>query len=97
MPTQVGGRLLVVRPGSQRIGLDGPPEPAVVVGGLYRQYGYNHRMTALSPAARDIANAPDGNWDPMDYLQFIYNIFPSTGLVVSSQIVALTRVSSCSW
>ncbi|CQD09132.1 ring-hydroxylating dioxygenase, large terminal subunit [Mycobacterium lentiflavum] len=60
--------------------------------GLYRQYGYNHRMTALSPTARDIANAPDDNWDPMDYLQFIYNIFPSSGLVVSSQIVALTRL-----
>ncbi len=60
--------------------------------GLYRQYGYNHRMTALSPAARDLANVPGNQWDPMDYLQFIYNIFPSTGLVVASQIVALTRI-----
>ncbi|MFV8317302.1 aromatic ring-hydroxylating oxygenase subunit alpha [Mycobacterium sp. 23] len=60
--------------------------------GLYRQYGFNHRMTALSPAARDMVNAPDDQWDPMDYLQFIYNIFPSTGLVVAGPMVALTRL-----
>ena len=60
--------------------------------GLYRQYGYNHRRTALSPAARDGVNVPDDQWEPMDYLQFIYNIFPSSGLVVAGQMVALTRL-----
>lgn len=60
--------------------------------GLYRQYGYNHRMTALSPAARDVVNTADGRWNPMDYLQFIYNIFPSAGLVVAGPMVALTRI-----
>ncbi|QNJ90090.1 aromatic ring-hydroxylating dioxygenase subunit alpha [Mycolicibacterium fluoranthenivorans] len=59
--------------------------------GLYRQYGYNHRMTALSPAARDIDRSTD-HWDPMDHLQFIYNIFPSTGLVVAKAMVALQRL-----
>ena len=49
-------------------------------------------MTALSPAARDMVNAPDDQWDPMDYLQFIYNIFHSTGLVVAGPMVALTRL-----
>ena len=59
---------------------------------LYRQYGFNHRLTALSPAARGMVDAPDDQWDPMDYLQFIYNIFPSSGLVVAGQMVALTRL-----
>jgi nitrite reductase/ring-hydroxylating ferredoxin subunit len=60
--------------------------------GLYRQYGFNHRMTALSPTARDLVNAPSDQWEPMDYLQFIYNIFPSSGLVVAGPMVALTRL-----
>lgn len=60
--------------------------------GLYRRYGFNHRMTALSPTARDVVDTPDDQWEPMDYLQFIYNIFPSTGLVVAGPIVALTRI-----
>jgi hypothetical protein len=59
---------------------------------LYRKYGFNHRMTALSPAARDMVDAPADQWEPMDYLQFIYNIFPSSGLVVAGQMVALTRL-----
>lgn len=60
--------------------------------GLYRQFGYNHRMTAISPAAKDLRSVPESEWQPMDHLQFIYNVFPSAGLVVSSQIVALTRL-----
>ncbi|WP_220098509.1 aromatic ring-hydroxylating oxygenase subunit alpha [Mycolicibacterium anyangense] len=60
--------------------------------GLYRQYGYNHRMTAISPAARELLTTAEDQWQPFDHLQFIYNIFPSAGLVVSAQLVALTRL-----
>lgn len=60
--------------------------------GLYRQYGFNHRMTAISPAARDLVSVAENEWQPMDHLQFIYNIFPSAGLVVSGPLVALTRL-----
>ncbi|WP_161630337.1 aromatic ring-hydroxylating dioxygenase subunit alpha [Mycobacterium sp. UM_CSW] len=60
--------------------------------GLYRRYGYNHRMTAVSPAARDLIGTPEDQWEPWDHLQFIYNIFPSSGLVVANAMVALTRL-----
>lgn len=60
--------------------------------GLYRRYEYNHRMTAVSPAALDLIGTTEDQWRPMDYLQFIYNIFPSTGLVVAAPMVALTRL-----
>ncbi|BBX09379.1 hypothetical protein MAIC_41820 [Mycolicibacterium aichiense] len=60
--------------------------------GLYRRYEYNHRMAAVSPAALDLIGTPESQWRPMDHLQFIYNIFPSTGLVVAAPMVALTRL-----
>lgn len=60
--------------------------------GLFHRYGYNHRMTAVSPAVRDLVGTAEDTWQPMDHLQFIYNVFPSTGLVVSAPMVAMTRL-----
>ncbi len=58
--------------------------------GLYRQYGYNHRMT---PCHRPHATSSmfRRQWEPMDYLRVHLQHLPSSGLVVAGQMVALTR------
>lgn len=57
----------------------------------YRRFGYNHRMSIVATSAREAAGRPEHEWDPFEHMQFIYNVFPSTGMVVSPHLVALTR------
>jgi nitrite reductase/ring-hydroxylating ferredoxin subunit len=60
--------------------------------GAVTRYGYNHRMVAVSPSARQLDDVPEDDWDPFQHLQLIYNVFPTCGLVVSASLVALTRL-----
>lgn len=57
----------------------------------YQRYGYNHRMALVSASARELIGRPEHEWEPFDHLQFIYNVFPSTGIVASPRMVSLTR------
>lgn len=57
----------------------------------YQRYGYNHRMSIVGTSARELIGRPEHEWDPFEHMQFIYNLFPSTGMVVSPHLVALTR------
>lgn len=58
---------------------------------VYERFGPNHRMSIVSPSALELRDQPETDWQPLDHMQLIYNIFPSTGMVVSPVMVALTR------
>ena len=55
-------------------------------------WGYNHRMTIASPTLRDLRDRPESEWDAADHLILVYNVFPSTGLVVSTRLFAFVRI-----
>lgn len=58
----------------------------------FRWYGRNHRMAIPSPSITELRSQPREEWDPLQHLQLIYNIFPSSAMVVSNLLIALTRI-----
>lgn len=58
----------------------------------FRWYGRNHRMAIPSPSIAELRSQPAQEWDPLQHLQLIYNVFPSSALVVSNVLIALTRI-----
>lgn len=59
---------------------------------LYDRYGRNHRLAFPSPGLTDLNGQPEEDWDAFAHLQLVYNVFPSTGLVVSRGMLAFHRV-----
>jgi hypothetical protein len=49
-------------------------------------------MAIPAPSILSLRDLPEREWgDPMQHFQLVHNLFPSTGLVIASELVALTR------
>jgi phenylpropionate dioxygenase-like ring-hydroxylating dioxygenase large terminal subunit len=58
----------------------------------FETFGLHQRMAIPAPSILSLRDLPEREWgDPMRHFQLVHNLFPSTGLVIASELVALTR------
>jgi len=58
----------------------------------FETFGLHQRMAIPSPTILALRDLPESEWgDPMQHFQLVHNLFPATGLVIASELVALTR------
>ena len=58
----------------------------------FETFGLHQRMAIPAPSILALRDLPERVWgDPMQHFQLVHNLFPSTGLVIASELVALTR------
>ena len=58
----------------------------------FETFGLHQRMAIPAPSILSLRDRPEREWgDPMEHFQLVHNLFPSTGLVIASELVALTR------
>jgi phenylpropionate dioxygenase-like ring-hydroxylating dioxygenase large terminal subunit len=58
----------------------------------FETFGLHQRMAIPAPSILSLRELPERDWgDPMQHFQLVHNLFPSTGLVIASELVALTR------
>ena len=58
----------------------------------FETFGLHQRMAIPAPSILTLRDLPEREWgDPMQHFQLVHNLFPSTGLVIASELVALTR------
>ncbi len=58
----------------------------------FETFGLHQRMAIPAPSILALRELPEREWgDPMQHFQLVHNLFPATGLVIASELVALTR------
>ena len=58
----------------------------------FETFGLHQRMAIPAPSILSLRDQPEREWgDPMQHFQLVHNLFPSTGLVIANELVALTR------
>jgi len=58
----------------------------------FETFGLHQRMAIPAPSILSLRDRPEREWgDPLEHFQLVHNLFPSTGLVIASELVALTR------
>jgi hypothetical protein len=58
----------------------------------FETFGLHQRMAIPAPSILALRDLPERDWgDPMQHFQLVHNLFPATGLVIASDLVALTH------